>query len=110
MTSSATLSDSAVFNRRARRRLALLLLISVVVTFITTNTYDAGDSIKHYTVCALRLSVPHELYGLLGQAAVYAHLLGSVPALTPGSGKYTKPRSRFHSERDTTRIIVFERV
>ena len=48
MTSSAALSDSAVSDRRAWRLLALLLLISVVVAFITTNTYDSGDSIKHY--------------------------------------------------------------
>ena len=48
MTSSATLSESAVFNRRARLLLVLSLPISVVVAFITTNTYDSGDSIKHY--------------------------------------------------------------
>ena len=58
MTSSATLSDSAVFNRRARRLLALLLLISVVVTFITTNTYDAGDSIKHHLFARYAFQCP----------------------------------------------------
>ena len=58
MTSAAALSDSAVSDHRARRRLVLLLLISVVVTFITTNTYDAGDSIKHYLFARYAFQYP----------------------------------------------------
>ena len=61
MTPSAALSDSAVSDRRAWRPLFLLLLISVVVTFITTNIYDSGDSIKHYLFarCASQYPMNH---------------------------------------------------
>ena len=77
MTPSAALSDSAVSNRQARL-LALLLLISVVVTFITTNTYDSGDSIKHYLFA--RYAFQYPMNYMDSWAKPLFTLISSVPA------------------------------
>ena len=78
MTSSAALSDSAVSDRRAWRLLALLLLISVVVAFITTNTYDSGDSIKHYLFA--RHAFQYPMNYMDSWAKPLFTLISSVPA------------------------------
>ena len=72
---------------------------------------EFGRQHQALSVCALRLSVPHEPHGLLSQAAVYAHLLGArADARFREVYETAQPRNRFHPERDTMRIIVFERV
>lgn len=58
MNPSAALSHSADSNRRALLLLVVLLLLSVVMAFITTNTYDSGDSIKHYLFARYAFQYP----------------------------------------------------
>ncbi|OGX81773.1 hypothetical protein [Hymenobacter glacialis] len=78
MNSSATLPHSASSTRRAQLLLAVLLLLSVVMAFITTNTYDSGDSIKHYLYA--RYAFEHPLNYLDSWAKPLFTLISSGPA------------------------------
>ncbi len=78
MTLLEARSDSAVADHRARWLLAGLLLLSVAVAFVTTNTYDSGDSIKHYLFA--RYAPQHPLNYLNSWAKPLFTLLASGPA------------------------------
>ncbi|WP_035563794.1 hypothetical protein [Hymenobacter sp. IS2118] len=78
MTLLEARSDSAITDRRARWLLAGLLLLSVVVAFVTTSTYDSGDSIKHYLFA--RYAPQHPLNYLDSWAKPLFTILASGPA------------------------------
>ncbi|MBD2767054.1 DUF2029 domain-containing protein [Hymenobacter sp. BT664] len=78
MNSSVALPYSAASTRRALLLLAILLLLSVVVAFITTNTYDSGDSIKHYLFA--RYAFQYPMNYLDSWAKPLFTLVASVPA------------------------------
>ncbi|MBF9239170.1 hypothetical protein I2I05_17330 [Hymenobacter sp. BT683] len=78
MTLAAVHSDSAATDRRAWLLLAGLLLLSITVAFVTTNTYDSGDSIKHYLFA--RHAPQHPLNYLDSWAKPLFTLLASGPA------------------------------
>ncbi|UOQ98498.1 DUF2079 domain-containing protein [Hymenobacter sp. 5317J-9] len=81
---SAASPNSADSNRRALLLLAALLLVSVVMAFVTTNTYDSGDSIKHYLFARYAFQYPMNymdswakpLFTLLASPAAQAGFIG----------------------------------
>ena len=78
MSPSAAFSNSANSDRRALLLLGALLLISVVMAFITRNTYDSGDSIKHYLFA--RYAFQYPMNYMDSWAKPLFTLVASVPA------------------------------
>ena len=78
MNPTAPISDYSASNRRAPLLLALFLVISVGVAFVTRSTYDSGDSIKHYLFA--RYAIQYPMNYLDSWAKPLFTLLASGPA------------------------------
>ena len=78
MKSLSAVSDASASSRRALGLLAGLLGLSVVVAFVTTGTYDSGDSIKHFLFA--RYAFQYPLNYLNSWAKPLFTLLASGPA------------------------------
>jgi hypothetical protein len=84
MNPSIPSPGTAASKRRAQLLLAVLLVISVVTAFLTTNTYDSGDSVKHYLFARYAFQYPMNymdswakpLFTLLASPAAQAGFMG----------------------------------